>query len=98
MGLELGADVSGGLDSSAIFAVAENLRRQGRLLAPEIKGYTYKFDKGLPAYELDYARAVAKHVGVPVQEILPFFPDLGGSLTVRGKTATWRYTQTWRWP
>ena len=75
--LPIASDVSGGLDSSAIFAVAENLRRQGRLLAPEIKGYTYKFDKGLPADELDYARAVAKHLGVPVQEILPFFPDLG---------------------
>jgi asparagine synthase (glutamine-hydrolysing) len=35
----LACEVSGGLDSSAIFAVAENLRRQNKLPAPGIDGY-----------------------------------------------------------
>lgn len=74
--LPVACDVSGGLDSSAIFAVAHDLARKGRLPAPGIKGYTYLFENGTPADELAYARAVARHVGAPVREIEPFLPDL----------------------
>src|SRR5205085_2701899 len=42
--LPIASDVSGGLDSSAVFAIAEDLRRKGRLLSPEVRGYTYRFD------------------------------------------------------
>lgn len=74
--LPVATDVSGGLDSSAVFAVAEDLRRKGKLLSPGVRGYTYRFDKDSAPDELDYARAVAEHVGAEVQEIEPFFPDL----------------------
>lgn len=74
--LPIASDVSGGLDSSAIFAVAEDLRRKGRLLAPGLRGYTYRFERGSAPDELEYARSVAAHVGANVEEIEPFFPDL----------------------
>ena len=74
--LPIASDVSGGLDSSAVFAVAEDLRRQGKLLAPDVKGYTYKFQSGSAPDELEYARSVAAHVGAKVREIEPFFPEL----------------------
>ncbi len=74
--LPLACDVSGGLDSSAIFAMAHHLHRAGRLPAPQVNGYTLLFDDGSPADEIEYARAVASHVGAPVREIEPFVPDL----------------------
>ena len=74
----LACDVSGGLDSSAVFAMAHDLSRRGQLCAPDIKGYTYHFvdAAGTEHDEIEYARAVAKHVGVEVKEITPFMPDL----------------------
>ncbi|CAG1772244.1 hypothetical protein BAC2_02261, partial [uncultured bacterium] len=67
----LACEVSGGLDSSALFAVAEHLRRRGELLAPSLDGYTLAFDDGSDADELSYARAVGEHLGVPIREIAP---------------------------
>ena len=49
-------EVSGGLDSSAIFAVAETLRRQGQLPAPALEGYTLDFSGDPDADEIDYCR------------------------------------------
>lgn len=72
----VGIDVSGGLDSSAVFAVAGRLAKDGQLLAPDFKGYTFRFEAGSVPDELDYARAVAAHVGKSVAEIAPFLPDL----------------------
>jgi asparagine synthase (glutamine-hydrolysing) len=72
----LACEVSGGLDSSAIFAVAADLERRRALLAPRIAAFTLKFDDDTPANELRYARAVAAHVGLPVQEIAPTFQPL----------------------
>lgn len=74
--LPVACDVSGGLDSSAIFAMAHDLRRKGHLPAPGVKGYTYRFEEGSAPDELPYARAVAAHVGAEVREIEPFFPTL----------------------
>ena len=67
----LACEVSGGLDSSALFAVADDLMRQGRLPAPNLQGYTLAFDDDSDANELSYCRAVAQHVGRPVREIAP---------------------------
>jgi asparagine synthase (glutamine-hydrolysing) len=67
----LACEVSGGLDSSALFAVANNLLSQRRLPSPGLEGYTLKFEDDTAADELDYARAVAQHVGRPVQEVEP---------------------------
>jgi asparagine synthase (glutamine-hydrolysing) len=74
----LACDVSGGLDSSAVFAMAHQLRRKGALPAPEVKGYTYSFSDaaGTEHDEIEYARAVAQHVGEHVHEVSPFLPGL----------------------
>jgi len=64
-------EVSGGLDSSGIFAVAETLRRQELLPAPGLEGYTLAFSDESDANELEYARAVGRHLDCKIQEILP---------------------------
>ncbi len=78
--LPLAAAVSGGLDSSAIFAVAHDLERRGDLPAPAINGYTYQTSvdapAGDPSDELAYARDVAAHVGAAVREVPLFLPEL----------------------
>lgn len=71
----LGCEVSGGQDSSAVFAIADRLFRAGNLPAQDLRGYTYLFPPGTPGDEVDYARSVARHVGRPVQEVKPFLPD-----------------------
>ena len=67
----IACEVSGGLDSSAIFAVAENLRRQGQLPAPGLEGYTLDFSGDPDADEIDYCRAVGAHLGKSIHEITP---------------------------
>ncbi len=67
----LGCEVSGGLDSSALLAVAEQLRRDARLLAPSLDAYTLAFADDSWANELVYARAVGAHLGIDVREIEP---------------------------
>ena len=67
----LAYEVSGGLDSSAIFAVAETLRKQGDLPAPGLEGYTLDFSGDAAADEMVYARAVGTHVGRTIQEVTP---------------------------
>lgn len=72
----LACEVSGGLDSSAIFAIAHSQLSQGRLLAPDIKGYTLLFQRGGAEDEVEYARSVGAHLGVTIEEIPAFQPDL----------------------
>lgn len=67
----LACEVSGGLDSSALLSVAEHLRRDGKLLAPSLDAYTLAFTDDSAANELEYARAVGEHLGIPVHEIEP---------------------------
>ena len=69
--LPVAFEVSGGLDSSAIFAMAETLRRNGDLPAPGIDGYTLDFRDDPGADELEYARATGKHLGARVHEVPP---------------------------
>jgi asparagine synthase (glutamine-hydrolysing) len=64
-------EVSGGLDSSSVFCVAEHLRRTNELPAPGIEGYTLAFTDNSAANELAYARAVADHTSVPLCELPP---------------------------
>lgn len=68
--------VSGGLDSSAVFSMAEHLRIQGRLKAPDLQGYTFAFSDKSEADEVEYARAVGKHFGRQIHEIEPSKPSL----------------------
>jgi len=64
-------EVSGGLDSSALFAVAADLQRRGEWPAPDLQGYTLDFRGQGDADEMDYALAVAQHVGKPVSMVPP---------------------------
>jgi asparagine synthase (glutamine-hydrolysing) len=72
--LPLGCDVSGGHDSSAVFGVAHRLRREGRLLAPSVTGYTFLATRDCPPGddEIEYARAVGAHLGVAIREVPTF--------------------------
>ena len=72
----LACEVSGGLDSSAIFAVAETLRQQGGLLAPGLEGYTLDFSGDPDADEMEFCRAVGAHLGRSIHEVLPAFMPL----------------------
>ncbi len=69
--LPIAFEVSGGLDSSALFAMAEHLRRRRQLPAPAISGYTLDYHDDVNANELEYSRAVGQHLGVHVKEIPP---------------------------
>ena len=71
----LAYEVSGGLDSSALIAVANELREQGRLCAPGFEGYTLDFEGQGDADEMEFARSVAKYLGVAVHEVPPSYPD-----------------------
>jgi asparagine synthase (glutamine-hydrolysing) len=64
-------EVSGGLDSSAIVATAELLRRKNELPAPSIKAYTLDFTGDPDADEMAYARAVGEYLDVPIHEMPP---------------------------
>lgn len=74
----LACDVSGGHDSSAIFALAHRLLQDGRLQAPALRGYTYNFGvhRDPDIDELAYARDVAAHLGVELNEVAPFMTGL----------------------
>lgn len=75
--LPLACEVSGGIDSSAVFAMAHRLHKEGRLQAPSVRGYTLRFDaSNRDADEIEYARAVGEYVGEEIMEVSPFFPDL----------------------
>jgi asparagine synthase (glutamine-hydrolysing) len=71
----LACEVSGGLDSSSIFATAAALEKRGSLLAPGAEAYTIDFSGHPDAEEIAYARMVAGHTGYPLQEVSPrFYP------------------------
>jgi asparagine synthase (glutamine-hydrolysing) len=67
----LACEVSGGLDSSAIFTVADSLQRSRQFGAPGIEGYTLDFSGDPDADEIDYCRAVGVHLGRHIHEIQP---------------------------
>lgn len=64
-------EVSGGLDSSSIFATALHLQALGRLPAPGLTGYTLDFSGDPDADELEYACQVGNFHGVQIQAIAP---------------------------
>ena len=72
----VGCEVSGGLDSSALYCVADKLRRGGRLPTPSLQGYTLAFSGQDAANELVYARAVGEYLGVTIHEIPPSIMSL----------------------
>lgn len=72
----LGVECSGGLDSSAVFALADRLDRARQLPAPNIRGYTFATPPGSSADEIHYARAVAQHLERDLTEVPLFMPEL----------------------
>jgi asparagine synthase (glutamine-hydrolysing) len=64
-------EVSGGLDSSALFCLAAHLEDTEGPLSPGLQGYTLRIDDGSPADELEYARAAGRFVGRPLHEVPP---------------------------
>ena len=74
--LPLALEVSGGLDSSANFAVAAALHRRQELQAPGLAGYTLDFSGCGDADEVSYARAVGEHCGLPVAAVPPTYQPL----------------------
>ncbi len=73
---EVGIAVSGGLDSSSIFSIADALERSGKFLAPGFRGYSLAAAEGSNAFELPYARAAAAHVGRELVERPLFDPEI----------------------
>lgn len=74
----IACEVSGGHDSSAIFSLADQLLNDGRLLAPDLTGYTYNFGSDADDYthDLPYARAIGAFLGREIHEVRPFMPEL----------------------
>ena len=71
----LACEVSGGLDSSSIFCMAYDLRRQDHFLAPDLHGFTIAFEGDPRADEREYARAVGRHCATLIEESPPSYPS-----------------------
>ena len=61
-------EVSGGLDSTAVFAMAAHLHQANRLPAPGVAAHTLAGPAGTRADEIAYARAAAEKAGVVLHE------------------------------
>ncbi|MHA7820233.1 MAG: asparagine synthetase B family protein [Erythrobacter sp.] len=72
----VGVAVSGGLDSSALFCLADRLERDGEWCSPGFAGYSLAAEEGGNAFELPYARAAARQIGRPLTEVPLFDPDI----------------------
>jgi len=72
----LAFDVSGGLDSSALFALGDRLLRDGSLQAPDIVGFHLHLPGDERSDERAYAQAMAVHVGRRVHEVDAHMPAL----------------------
>jgi len=64
----VGILLSGGLDSSAVAAVAKDISTKGAL-GTKIRGYTHVFESLIPDREGEYAREVGEFLGVPLKFI-----------------------------
>jgi asparagine synthase (glutamine-hydrolysing) len=77
--------VSGGLDSTGIFCMAQEVRRSAPGSSPEIVGFTYAPNDGSPADETSFIEAIEKKYSVAIGRIPPatLGPFRGG------KTCLW---------
>ncbi len=66
----LGCEVSGGLDSSALFAVGHALQRQDACDAPALHGFALAFSDEL-ADESAYQKVLGEHVGAAIERVEP---------------------------
>lgn len=72
----VGCEVSGGHDSSAIFALACRLKEAGNLPAPDVAGFTLAGLPGTISDEIGYARDVGQFLHAPIHEVARTCPDL----------------------
>lgn len=72
----VGVAVSGGLDSSALFCLADRIEKAGQWQAPGFRGYSLAADESGNAFELPYARAAAAEIGRTLTEVPLFDPDI----------------------
>ncbi|WP_271079232.1 asparagine synthetase B family protein [Aurantiacibacter sp. MUD61] len=69
-------EVSGGLDSSAIFALANHMDRAGKWPSPGLAGFTLSAPRGTPADEARYVEALVRSTGRAIEGVPLFCPDL----------------------
>ena len=74
--LPVAYEVSGGHELSAVFCMAEHLRRDGKLPAPALRAYTLSFDSAGPHDEITFVRSVSAHLGIPIAEVPATVPSL----------------------
>lgn len=72
----LSFEVSGGLDSTSIFACAAKFDSLGTLPAPKIKGYTLNFCDDGAANELEYVDATSHYLNRSVDKVDPAYSTL----------------------
>jgi len=72
----IACEVSGGLDSSAVFAAAHSLSKCGQLPSPEARAYTLAGPAGTEADEVRFAREIGDHLNAVVHEHPLYMPDL----------------------
>jgi asparagine synthase (glutamine-hydrolysing) len=68
-------EVSGGLDSSALYCVAHALDRSGAGPSRGLLGYTLNFENDAAADEIGYARSVGRHCQTTIREVSPLAAD-----------------------
>ena len=68
--------VSGGLDSSSIFCLAETLRRHDSKCFPSAFGATYTSPAGSPSDELAFVHAIERKYGMAIEQIPGGSPGL----------------------
>lgn len=76
--------VSGGLDSTSVYCIADRLEKQGRLPAPGLQGYMMADAPGTPYYEVPYALAATEHCGRSLVQVPLFRPTIDW-FTARGQ-------------
>lgn len=67
----LAVEVSGGLDSTAVFCMAQYLQKTGMLPAQAMRAYALAFTAAGDDDELNYIRAAARRLGVEIHESAP---------------------------
>ncbi|TRD11650.1 hypothetical protein FGU71_07075 [Erythrobacter insulae] len=74
--LPLAIEVSGGLDSSAVYCLAQSMIAQGGIEAPSIAAYSLRGEEGGASDEIQFARAVADFTDTKLYESELFRPPL----------------------
>lgn len=72
--LPVAMEVSGGLDSSAVFCLAEQLHKSGKLGVTGLQGYTFASDEDQASSELEHVRALRTFRQAEIHQVKPFMP------------------------